>query len=102
MKKRSKAEKRRRRRKTIKTMGVIGREVGGTLFEAGPAIAKSIMSENPAPLIKYAMSGKGRKRISKYGKMIGTAIKKGRRNRQKRRKLKSTKTRARKIAKNIK
>ncbi len=85
MRKRSKAEKKRRRRKTLKTLGVVGREVGGTLLEVGPAIAKSIATDNPAPLIKYATSSAGRKRISRYGKMIGTAIKKGRVKRKKKR-----------------
>jgi len=58
-------------------------EVAGAAIEVAPYVAKSIATENPGPMLQYALSGKGRARIGRYAKMI----KKGIQNRKKRRRL---------------
>lgn len=67
----------------LRSAAVIGKEVIGTAVEVAPYVAQSIATENPGPMLKYALSGAGRKRIGRYSKMI----KKGIQKRKKRRRL---------------
>lgn len=84
----SKQARRARRKRTFKKIkrGIkkampIAKEVVGTAIEIAPYVAKSVATENPAPMLQYALSSKGRARIGRYSKMI----KKGIQNRKKRR-----------------
>jgi len=87
----TKSQRRARRKRTFKKIKrgfkkalPIVKEVAGTAIEVAPYVAKSVATENPAPMLRYALSSKGRKRIGRYAKMI----KKGIQNRKKRRRLK--------------